>query len=251
MTALDLIYPRHCPGCDCALYELDTILCASCSGQVTRLVGRPYCDQCGYGVGPYHLAGQACPECRLHRFRYRGLVRVGPHAGVLRRMQLAHKYRKRSDLAVYFGQLLGSAVLGKLDASSLDAIVPIPTTWWRGMRFGPPTVTAVARQVSKRTSIPLADVLRVKEKRRRQQGLSATQRWRNVRGKFGLKAGSGVEGATLCLVDDVATTGATLSEAAKVLMRNGAGGVYAAVVTKTDLSRPEVVATPTSQGSLG
>jgi ComF family protein len=166
-------------------------------------------------------------------------------------MQLAYKYRKRSDLAVYLGQLLGGAILGKLDPSSVDAIVPIPTTWWRAMRFGPPPVTAMARQVSKRTRIPAADVLRVKEKRRRQQGLSATQRWRNVKGKFGFTAGSDVEGATLCLVDDVATTGATLSEAAKVLVQHGAGQVYAAVITKTDLSRPEVIPSPTSQGSSG
>jgi len=163
-------------------------------------------------------------------------VRVGPHTGVLRKAQLAYKYRQRSDLAVYLGELLTAAMSAKKDWLALDAIVPIPTTRWRAMRYGPPTVAEIARQVSRNTRIPLTDVLRVKERRRRQQGLSATQRWRNVRGKFGLKAGTRIEGANICLVDDVATTGATLSEAAKVLKHHGADRVYAAVVTKTDLS---------------
>jgi len=246
LTALDLIYPRHCPGCDRALHELDVTLCATCSEQIARMVGRAYCSRCGYGVGPYHLDGDACPACRLHRFHYAGLVRVGPHTGVLRTIQLAYKYRRRPDTAPYLSQLLAAAVSAKTGWTALDAVVPIPTTWWRTMRFGPSTVAAIARQVSRITKIPLANVLRVKERRRRQQGLSATQRWKNIKGKFGLKAGTEIEGARLCLIDDVATTGATLSEAAKVLKQHGADEVYAAVITKTDLSISDVSTIPPS-----
>ena len=164
LAALDLIYPRHCPGCDCSLYELDVTLCWACAEQVARLVGRRYCSRCGYGVGPYHLDGDPCAQCRLHRFHYAGLVRVGPHTGVLRKAQLAYKYRQRSDLAAYLGELLTAAMSAKKEWSSLDAIVPIPTTRWRAMRYGPPTVAEIARQVSRNTGIPLTDVLRVKER---------------------------------------------------------------------------------------
>jgi predicted amidophosphoribosyltransferase len=65
-----------------------------------------------------------------------------------------------------------------------------------------------------------------------QAGLQPLQRFRNMRGAFRVRRGAGVEHARVLLVDDVLTTGATCSEAAKMLKQAGASMVAVAVVAR-------------------
>jgi len=79
----------------------------------------------------------------------------------------------------------------------------------------------VAREAARRLGLPARRLLRCRKRPRPQKGLSAAARRRNVRGAF--SAGNrNLKGLRILLVDDVRTTGATLSEAARTLRRKGA-----------------------------
>lgn len=91
----------------------------------------------------------------------------------------------------------------------------------------------LARQIAAHLGIPLA--MRAVRCRRRplpQKGLKPHERFRNVRGAFGLSASCALEGAHIVLVDDVLTTGATCNEAARVLKNGGASMVIVAVMAR-------------------
>jgi predicted amidophosphoribosyltransferase len=65
------------------------------------------------------------------------------------------------------------------------------------------------------------------------EGMSASDRAEAIKGAFGVAEGSRLEGRTVCIIDDVTTTGATLGEARRALQAAGAGRIMAGVVAKT------------------
>ncbi len=126
--------------------------------------------------------------------------------------------------------LLGQRVMEASWVDSIDAVVAVPTYWMRRIAKDVYPADAFAASLAKRLRVPLAPVLQRVRGGRHQIGLSYSQRLANVRGAFALRRGAGLNGAKLLLVDDVKTTGATLNECAKILRRNGAAAVYAAVL---------------------
>lgn len=117
---------------------------------------------------------------------------------------------------------------------SAEALVWVPTHWRHslGRRFYAPRVIAGA--VSRCTGIPLARLLRRIVGGAHQFDVPRSDRPANIRGKFAMMPGAGVQGARVCLIDDVSTTGATLNECARMLKKAGAAAVYGAVIAKVD-----------------
>jgi competence protein ComFC len=235
LLLLDAVFPLTCPGCgDPIPTGLGSPWCEGCGKKIAGAVGAEYCTLCGRTTGPYERRGGRCGPCRDRtRSRLTAMVRVGPHKGVLRQMVLDHKFHQ-APLDRTIGTLLAAAVRGASWRGDVDAIVPIPAHWRRRLERGHHPVRALSWTVGKDVGLPVVEVLKRTKYRPPQVGLSRVQRMENVRGTFGLVRGARVEGATLCLVDDVTTTGATLQEAARVLRRAGAANVYAAAVSKSE-----------------
>ena len=147
----------------------------------------------------------------------------------------AFKYGGRDELDVYLGGLLAEVIELADWSDAVDALVYVPTYWRHsiGRTFYAPKV--VARVVSRLTGIPSAPVLRRVAGGPHQFNVPRSKRAANVRGKFAMICGAGVEGANLCLLDDVSTTGATLDECARILRKAGARAVYGAVIGKVDI----------------
>lgn len=100
-------------------------------------------------------------------------------------------------------------------------IVPIPLHGKRLRARGFDQTQRLGRELSRLTAIPLRTALRRARATTPQVGLSHAQRTANLKSAFELKAGSGLEGARVLLLDDVLTTGATASEAARVVREEG------------------------------
>ena len=113
--------------------------------------------------------------------------------------------------------------------------MPIPAHWLTKLIRGNDHAGTLAEDLGHLTSKPVLSSLTAGRMVRRQVGLNAMQRRENVKGLFRVRTTLDLAGCTLCLVDDVTTTGATLCEAARVLQAAGVARVYAAVVAK---SRP-------------
>jgi len=151
---------------------------------------------------------------------------------------LSYKYDADSIAAAMLGQWLTEAVTRASQLADLpslmdvDAVVPVPTTAWRRLRSRLHVPSELSRVLARRLDRPLAPALRRVRGGPHQIGLTLEQRIDNVRGAFKLSRGAALPGARILLVDDVSTTGATLSECARVLRRGGARWVCAAILAR-------------------
>lgn len=233
-ACLDLLFPRTCAACRIPLVEPHVRLCEACASGLALQVGGDCCQQCAADVGPHLLIDGRCSDCRSHtRPAVARIVRVGRHRGTLRSLVLAFKYERILDDLL--GDWMASAAHPVLEEAAVDALVPIPTPLIRRWRRGFHPADLLARQIAHKVRLPVLPVLAMARRVRPQTGLSATEREENIRGAFRCIASGRVTGRTLCLVDDVSTTGATLREAARSLKGAGAVRVMAVVVTRAAL----------------
>jgi len=115
-----------------------------------------------------------------------------------------------------------------LDGADLTVPVPLHPSRERARGFNQ------ARELARHLGLPLADALARTRPTDAQADLSAEQRHANVRGAFGMRSGAAAEGIVV-LVDDVRTTGATLSACASILLDAGASEVRALTAARAAL----------------
>ena len=149
-------------------------------------------------------------------FEYRGLVeQVIPKI----------KFGKNYGLARFFGCVLGSAIKG--ENISADLIVPVPLSSKRLEERGFNQAGEIAYPVAKLNGIPYADdcLIRVRDTMRQSDISDKGMRAVNVAHAFSVSDDWDVTGLSVVVVDDVATTGSTLHEAAVALYKAGASKV--------------------------
>jgi ComF family protein len=146
------------------------------------------------------------------------------YAGAAESIVQALKYRGWRHLSDLCGGSMAEA-LGER-AGSLDAVVPLPLHAARMRERGFNQSALLARSVAGRLGIPVVDALERVRPTRSQVGLSRAARKRNVEHAF-VASGGFRAGQSLALVDDVATSGATLAAAASALRTAGAARVAA------------------------
>lgn len=140
------------------------------------------------------------------------------------------KYRGRTELARPLGRL--AAGLLTETASLYDAVVPVPLHWTRFLRRGYNQSALFAEELSRWTGIPVRRMLRRKRRTPRQAFLTRNERNLNIQGAFSIFDSTAAEKRSILLVDDVMTTGATLGEAAGVLLNSGAARVDVLVIAR-------------------
>ena len=235
----DLAFPPVCSFCDTDLGEapVDKRLCPACS---TAIVGEPVyrCTRCAAAVAPTFI-GNECPWCGERHYRFKRTVAIGRYHGPLRDAVLRLKHPGSEPLAAAIAEGLWRHAGDTLRAERIDLVVPVPMHWLRRIRRGwnsPELIaTALARRLSVDAGVKVRDYPRLLVRLRNtkpQAGLSQTERATNVHRAFGLRRRYRVEGATVLVVDDVMTTGATCSEAARTLLEAGAKRVVVGVLAR-------------------
>jgi competence protein ComFC len=210
---------RFCPSCDQAL-RADRELAA--------------CPLCGRSVAPFEVSGGQCGVCRSQTTRLSGTARVGPYEPLLGRLVKAYKYAGREELEPILGNWLTGSVRQAPWFKRIEAITCVPAHWWHRLTKPTHAAQSLASYVARQTQLPFVPLLNRVRPGRQQVGLSYIRRCENVRGLFALTQRAVLKDTHLLLIDDVRTTGATLEECAKVLRRNGAREVFAAIVVKKD-----------------
>ena len=173
-----------------------------------------------------------CALCRVGATGYDAAYSYGAYEGTLRELIHLLKFRRIETLAAPLGHWLAQALPRE---RGYDAIVPVPLHWtrWLTRRFNQSEL--LAREVSRRTGIPLRLWLQRVKRTPQQAGLTAAKRRRNVAGAFrACVPGSKLAGSRVLLVDDVLTTGATLNAAAWALKRAGAKRITVLTVARAD-----------------
>jgi len=217
---IDLVYPPRCLLCGEEPPGRERF-CAACSA---GLFHDPHlcCPRCAARVGPFGVTNGNCAACRADASPFVATVRLGPYEGPLRDAVLRIKSNTQEGLAELLGEQLAQIHADRLRAMALDAIVPVPLHWWRRLRRGYNQSAAIARGISSRLGVACRYWwLRQVRLTKPQKTLTCpTQRKENVKGAF--VARGQVRGLHVLLVDDVMTTGATATEAARALRRAGA-----------------------------
>jgi ComF family protein len=244
---LDLVFPRACVGCQ---QELDgniapnsnLPLCGECLEQVEFFRG-PTCRRCGAPVpdlGPktddpslVTIKEGGCYRCRGRKLWFDETIAVGHYAGGLRELLLRMKRAEGDSISLAVGQLLWQRCGERLTQVNAHVVVPIPLHWRRRLVHRTNSAAVVAEVVAGRLGLPLAAaLLRRRRHTTRQFDLTPPQRWDNVRHAFAVRGGYHLQRANVLLVDDILTTGATCSEAARTLRKAGAERVTIAVVAR-------------------
>ncbi len=230
-SGLDLIYPPRCAGCE----SWGQHWCEKCQRNVER-VPLPHCEICGDTVQNGHL----CEDCAKTRPAFEALrscfVFKQPVRAALHRL----KYKQETSLgeslawemAHYFEEL----------AWQIDLVVPIPLSDARRKERGYNQAEVLSQPLAAilaKTHQPAA--LRRVQHTRSQVGLGLAERRENVQNAFRAERQLAA-GKIILLIDDVATTGSTLSSASSALLQAGARRVYcltlARAVQGTDLDQP-------------
>ncbi|MCL5055378.1 MAG: ComF family protein [Firmicutes bacterium] len=144
------------------------------------------------------------------------------------------KFKHQKILGWTLGQLMGKAVQ-KRDWD-FHCIAPVPMEKKKWKKRGYNQAEVLARGMSKVLGRPCRNILEVLRSVSHQVGLGRKERLENVREAFGVSQSETISKRSFLLVDDVVTTGATLSECAAVLIKNGAEKVYAACAARHLLS---------------
>jgi ComF family protein len=171
-----------------------------------------------------------CALCRNGLRGFDAAFCYGPYGGVLRRLIHLFKYQKVRSLERPLADFLLRAL--PRDAR-FDAIVPVPLHWRRRWRRGFNQCELLAREVARRTGIPVSKALRRRSAGKAQAGLTLAARRHNVT-STSFSASSGVTGQSVLLVDDVLTTGSTATACALPLKKAGAVRVSVLTVARAD-----------------
>lgn len=209
------------------------MLCTSCRRALgpERWQG---CPGCGAAVPGEQPPTRRCPLCSRMALHWDSVVPLGKYYGTL---QTAISGRMKTPagepLAAAVGQLWCALRGSHVAAFQPDAVVPIPMHWRTRLVRRTSSAETLARQIAVHLGIPLAmGAIRCHRRTLPQKDLKPRERFRNVRGAFGLSRCCELEGARIVLVDDVLTTGATCNEAARVLKNGGASMVIVAVMAR-------------------
>ena len=219
--ALDLLYPPRCVACG----AFGQNLCEACGDQLLPASGPGRCGRCGVRRDD---EGR-CPDC----FGWRALD--GARAafemeGAARRVVHGLKFSGVRDLATDMAAALRPIV----EALDPDAIFPIPLHARRRRQRGFNQAEVLFDRLGWHP--PPGRLERVRPTAS-QVGLSASERRENVAGAFRYH-GPGLKGATVAVLDDVVTTGATANECARVLREHGAARVYALAYARAPYRSP-------------
>ena len=220
-SGLDWLFPPSCGGCG----KVGSRWCDECQEKVFVLAGS-LCEKCSKPT----TGGGICSECRINPPSFHALRAWSTFDFPVRQAIIKLKYKRDMGL----GDIL-AAPLVEL-AQSLDwpveIIVPVPSGRKRLQERGYNQVALIARPFSLAMGLDYCPVaLKRKRETISQVGLSAEERQENVRDAFVAESRL-VRGKTILVMDDVSTTGSTLSACSDALLDAGANNVFALTVAR-------------------
>ncbi|OQA03576.1 MAG: DNA utilization protein GntX [bacterium ADurb.Bin400] len=221
---LDIFFPRYCVGCG----TYGKTLCLDCASKIAH-IKTPLCPECGR----ISAMGKFCVSCRRRtKTALTGLiVATSYESGPIKEVIHHLKYTGMVELASVLGELICLCLGGNLPSGKL-VVVPVPLHSIREKERGFNQSELIARYISERLGLPGGLALVRKRYTQPQVVLSREMRLQNITGAFMVADGELVRNRVVLLVDDVATTAATLNECARVLRQAGARQVWGVVAAR-------------------
>ena len=225
-----MLFPPVCGGCGKAGFRW----CPSCQGRVPRII-EPFCEKCGIPVRKIGL----CEKCQTNPPTYRLMRSWAVFDSPVQNALHTLKYRRNIGL----GDLIGCQMVDFVRSLKwdIDVVIPAPLGRQRLKERGYNQVGLVAQPLAYELGLEYVPQALWKARETRSQvGLTISQRRENVSQAYQANP-SVVKRKSILLMDDVATTGSTISACTEALLSAGANAIYALTIARAlshhDLTR--------------
>ena len=225
---LHILFPNTCYACrrDLALGQKEP-LCENCLKQIKK-VGPLYCRRCGK---PLPDGGAHCYQCRgteARQFKCKIIRSASVFGPQIRALVHAFKYADQSYLSDFLSDMMCRYFSDYTELSETELIIPVPLHVKKVKKRGYNQAELLAESLAKKLSLPLAkQVLKRVRNTPSQTKLGREERLKNMSNAFECINGEKIKGKVVLLIDDVATTGATLEGCAVALKKAGVKKVMA------------------------
>ncbi|MBR2351620.1 MAG: ComF family protein [Alistipes sp.] len=218
---MSLLFPRVCPVCDKPLGEGERDICTLCRNDIP-------------------LTGFICEADNLMEQRFWGYLPIERAAALFwfvegsgwRKLIHDFKYAQHWYTAEMMGRWMGIEMKRSGRFDDIDLIVPIPLHWRKRLARGYNQSEYIARGLAQHLAVPCDfSAVRRTHYNKSQTRKRRTERWGNVSGIFGVRRPEHLRGRHILLVDDVFTTGATISSCAEAIIEACDGDVRISVAT--------------------
>jgi ComF family protein len=205
-------FPQACTLCGQSTQQ--HAMCPACLADLPRLRA-PNCGQCGF---PCTTTIGTCGQCQQQPPPYDRVISAFAYASPISQLVSKLKFRGQLQLARLFGELLAQQIVSA--GSQAQAVLPVPLHFKRLRQRGFNQALEISRPLGKILALPIIhDVIVRRRNTRPQAEQPAQQRERNIRGAFELA--KSLDYQRVAIVDDVMTSGHTVSEIAKQLRQGG------------------------------
>jgi len=232
-----LLWPQLCLACKNLAPEDKNLLCPDCATGLKENLTSSFCPRCGCQVSAFAILDQSCPECSSRTFAFDRIAPCGVYTGVLRDMILAFKHG-RTELMDTLARLLNSTLAQAAFADQIDLFIPIPLHWLRRLTRGYNQSLLLTKGLDAAKGKISTDLVRIRHTKQQPTMRTFAARAKNVAGAFAVRKDHNLKAKTICLIDDIKTSGATLNECAKTLKQAGASKVFALVLATASPQSP-------------
>ncbi len=215
---LDFIFIYECEICHQHLENRKTIICSDCLGKIERVeaIDMRKSFESKFGADGFISKAFSC-----FYFKDEGIIQTLIHE---------LKYQNKRSIGILLGEIVGNSIKNDDDFLSADALIPVPLHKIRLRERGYNQSELIAKGISKVIGVKVIDniLLRIRNTQT-QTKLNFEERKENVKDAFSVRERDKkfVQGRKFIIVDDVITTGSTVNECAKALIRSGASRVLA------------------------
>lgn len=228
---IQYIYPPRCISCSVLVQEGNGF-CGECWKKLS-FITHPYCDICSFEFSiNTGLESNVCLKCISSKPDYDAVRVPLKFDNASQKIIHAFKYYDTTHIAKIFAKIMCTSYKDFICDS--DLIIPVPMHKWKRLTrlYNPPQL--LAHEIAKTYNITMMPALLKKIKNTKSQTtLSKNQRLNNINGSIIVTNPEYIKDKNIIIVDDVMTTGATISVCAKQLKKAGANSVRALCMART------------------
>lgn len=219
----DIIFPPQCLTCTEIIGPRNKeVFCSACAKEINLITGS-LCPVCGVPFPDSPADNHVCGKCLEKRPFFAKARSVAVLESVV--MEAIHNFKYGRSISAGRGltSFMADFSFPDFDFSEYSLIVPVPLHIKKLRERGFNQSLILAGGIAKKYGIPVNfSLLKRRKFTLTQTGLHKTDREKNVRGAFIVADRRKIKGENIIIIDDVYTTGATINECARVLLRSGA-----------------------------
>lgn len=209
---ISILVPHICPACGAELVAGEDFLCLNCRLKLPLFRG----DR---DVLRLERLPRTAPIARVEPWLL--YVHESDAAALIRN----GKYNGRPQNFLHLARMMADHLRRTGAIDDVDLLVPVPMHWWRRLCRGYNQAQLIAMTLSRELGIPTANALKTSRRHRSQARSTGAMRARNIAGTMAISRSADVAGRHVAIIDDILTTGSTVSEAARVLAAAGAARI--------------------------